>query len=295
MVGRRCISVFLCAFSYSGLQNPIDYKLPSDCYYGWKWKEIYPDLIDVTRFYCDDTDARCMCVYNLSSDWVYVVFRGTDSKQDLVVDFSVLKSEMRFLQDNGEGIDVHAGFRIQFNATIRFILNYLKKYPERKGVVCCGHSLGGALATICACYLKDEKHESNVKCINFGSPRTGNGRFAQEVNRLVEVERVVVGSDPVADIPTRLRWHHAGKKTLYSNYKRVKCVETDSWWNVIKIPNVMLLKDHGISKYVDSVSRDECEGNAPPKDAEQWTNEERLFIGLSIIMIYALFLILRKK
>ena len=45
------------------------------------------------------------------------------------------------------------------------------RQPSR--VICTGHSLGGALATLCAPWCAVEYPKADVRCITFGSPRVG--------------------------------------------------------------------------------------------------------------------------
>ncbi len=45
------------------------------------------------------------------------------------------------------------------------------RQPSR--VICTGHSLGGALATLCAPWCAIEYPKADVRCVTFGSPRVG--------------------------------------------------------------------------------------------------------------------------
>jgi predicted lipase len=56
----------------------------------------------------------------------------------------------------------------------------LKKLSEGSTptrVLCCGHSLGGALATLAATWASFEYPEADVRCVTLGSPRVGNPAF----------------------------------------------------------------------------------------------------------------------
>ena len=75
-----------------------------------------------------------------------------------------------------------AGFQQQLSAVLNAddvehnIGEALKKLsggrqPSR--VICTGHSLGGALATLCAPWCAIEYPKADVRCITFGSPRVG--------------------------------------------------------------------------------------------------------------------------
>lgn len=75
---------------------------------------------------------------------------------------------------------MHKGFREAEQKVIGGVLSAVKslqsKYPSYQ-VICTGHSLGAALATLTAFDLR-ANGVSNVKIFNYGSPRVGNTAFA---------------------------------------------------------------------------------------------------------------------
>ena len=81
-----------------------------------------------------------------------------------------------------------------------------------------GHSMGGALAIICAFFLACDKRSGvipkPVSCISFGSPRVGDINFMRAVrilekDRYLRYCRVVNDNDMVTTIPM-IQYHHAG-------------------------------------------------------------------------------------
>ena len=129
---------------------------------------------------------------------------------------------------------IHTGFSNNFlrvakkiDEVVKNFLNETKDAFLNKMIIFNGHSLGGALATICAGYLipkikqwgKDggikEKPES-FHLITFGSPRVGDKKFAQYINTTIEPGlniRVVYGDDIVTRIPPWLpvaEYYHSG-------------------------------------------------------------------------------------
>lgn len=93
----------------------------------------------------------------------------------------------------------------------RAVERLLVLYPEAQLVVC-GHSLGGALSTLCAFDLLG--HSAIVRAagpatlVNFAAPRMFNQAFqnvmtAQERAGALFAMRVVVGSDVIARVPPR--------------------------------------------------------------------------------------------
>ena len=94
-------------------------------------------------------------------------------------------------------------------------------------ILLCGHSLGGALATLCAFDLSKRIHHSDnttnnnsnnkkkknvdIAMYNFGSPRVGNKAFATEFNKAVpNAWRLVNRNDGVATIPRLMGYCHIG-------------------------------------------------------------------------------------
>lgn len=78
-----------------------------------------------------------------------------------------------------------------------------------------GHSLGGALATLCAYDLAARRHvyptPHHLALYNFGSPRVGNRAFAKEFNRLVpDAWRIVNRNDAVCSVPRLMGYCHVG-------------------------------------------------------------------------------------
>lgn len=69
------------------------------------------------------------------------------------------------------------------------------------------HSLGGALATLCAMEIVNSRRvpRLQLRMYNYGSPRVGNSAFAAKYNELVtDSFRLVNESDVVPSIPALL-------------------------------------------------------------------------------------------
>lgn len=131
---------------------------------------------------------------------IIVVFRGTEgfNVQDWVTNF---KREMVY--DGMTGGKLHLGFDQAFTSILNDMYNVL---AECQLPICVyGHSLGGALATIAAYYLK--------KCCGFnvahvgliGSPKVGDALFAAQFNKLLfrRTHNYVNCCDIVTRVPFR--------------------------------------------------------------------------------------------
>jgi len=144
-------------------------------------------------------------------DTVEVVFRGT-----------VLKSLKNWIDDidfapirpypSAKDAFVHSGFmsayetvRLAAKAAVIELITQIK--PSR--VVITGHSLGGALATLCATELAPLLPVP-VHVYNYGSPRVGNINFVNYFESLVEVVyRITYNTDLVPHLPeTFLGYQH---------------------------------------------------------------------------------------
>jgi predicted lipase len=71
-------------------------------------------------------------------------------------------------------------------------------------LLCCGHSLGGALATHFAFEFGSVFHDriAGIQLTTFGSPRVGNFSYVKRFERIVPAaHRFVVGADPGTSPP----------------------------------------------------------------------------------------------
>ena len=133
---------------------------------------------------------------------VTIVFRGTSSMKDWRYDFEILRRCVPWLGNTF----VHSGFLKQYNS-VRSKLHLL--CSDAKKVIVCGHSLGGALATICSLDMKLNKQIKHVSCLTLGSPRVGGPRFVSMFNDMIDKSyRFVCEKDPVTFTPLPLRFRH---------------------------------------------------------------------------------------
>jgi predicted lipase len=111
--------------------------------------------------------------------------------------------------DADEFAKVHRGFARAFWSVKTDIFRAVQ-HADR--LIIAGHSLGGALATLCADALVSFGHAEEIhRVITFGSPRVGNPGFAANYNTALDTktQRVVNAGDPVPHIPWLLgRYRH---------------------------------------------------------------------------------------
>lgn len=133
-----------------------------------------------------------------------VVFRGTQEAEDWVTDLQSFY---------WSSPPVHFGFQRSWDAVQKDVTGWLKATPAANGgVYLCGHSLGGAIATIAALDWTRQGGEVE-QVITFGSPRTGSWEFAERydsANLSEKTLRYTHDQDGICVIPPRLLfWHVA--------------------------------------------------------------------------------------
>ncbi|CAK8994608.1 Lipase (RDL) (Triacylglycerol lipase) (ROL), partial [Durusdinium trenchii] len=119
---------------------------------------------------------------------------------------------------------IHKGFLLAFNAVqleiLQVLAPFLEAHPEITKIVACGHSLGGALATLCGAFLGAAMPRKLVQVSTFGSPRVGNFLFKRHFDSLVSsCWRFVKVGDPITRTPiqapcTRIGYKHVGIEIL---------------------------------------------------------------------------------
>jgi triacylglycerol lipase len=124
-----------------------------------------------------------------------------------------------------------------------------------------GHSLGGAMAAICAGRCKLSYIKSNPRALyTFGSPRIGSGRYVNYVQ--MEAFRWVNNNDIVARVPPGwLGYRHKGQEIYLNAYGKVR---RHTGWQRVKDRWRGFLRglrdgrfdhfaDHSIGQYVDHI------------------------------------------
>lgn len=154
------------------------------------------DRTSGTYISCPDTDAQAFswCENRVQ----YIVFRGTSSIRDLMADFDIRRTKFH-------GAYVHKGFYTQYTSIAPEIKSTLS--PSAHTIVCTGHSLGGALATLAALDLAAPGKK--IVCCTFGSPRVGDDQMVQLFEQKVHTSfRVFHECDPIHMVPISHRFTH---------------------------------------------------------------------------------------
>ena len=133
---------------------------------------------------------------------IYVVWRGSESKKDFQNDASIDK--VPFIND---GEKVHIGFKYCWESVVGDTYDAIDTalenlQGETTDIVVCGHSLGGAVATLYAHSIKKHYPHYNIRCVTIGSPRVGNKTFKDNYDSYeIDTLRVVHNNDLVTHTP----------------------------------------------------------------------------------------------
>jgi len=187
---------------------------------------------------------------------IYVVWRGSESKKDFQNDASIDK--VPFLND---GEKVHIGFKYCWESVLGDTYDAIETALENlqgktKDIVVCGHSLGGAVATLYAHSIKKHYPEYNIKSVTIGSPRVGNKTFKENYDSYeIDTLRVVHNNDLVTHTPY-IRFYHVNYQLRLDNngnvLKRDKSLK--SLWLYLKaIFSGKNIKDHMGDGYMEAL------------------------------------------
>lgn len=168
--------------------------------------------VDVIRLDPQDTGQHAMLLYHRNV--ICVVFRGTSSQWDVRLDLTM--SAVAFFTINGTPAGkMHGGFVERFNLLKWILLHPLRRmvrnHPNAE-ILLTGHSLGGALAIMCAVWVH-ELFPDKLRICAFGCPRTGDRAFHDFCaqyhvlnSRCILVQAV---GDPITYLPYHFGvWYH---------------------------------------------------------------------------------------
>ena len=212
---------------------------------------IFKDIKEVPEFYSDST--TCAQAFSLVREGALVfVFRGTESLQDIIIDLDIRR--VPYL--NGPML-VHAGFLEQFDSLKLALVKTVEKYSGKvEKILCIGHSLGGALATLASGHLGSLYNEKlPVTCHTFGSPRVGNKAYVEWYSKQVAFYvRITNEKDPICQMPFSYRFHHVVDAVCIKDDLTVNIVEDTKWyWRLLRFKSNCCFPalPHTCDKYIE--------------------------------------------
>ena len=204
--------------------------------------------------FLDKDGAQCHIAWD--SDHMIIAFRGTEPDQmsDVKADLLAIKRKSKT-----EG-RVHLGFKLELRKLWVDLMKILNVHLGDKTLWICGHSLGGAMATLCASRLE----EKDPILYTYGSPKVGGKEFVAGLE--VDHWRFVNNNDAVPKVPLWLMGYRHHGHLQYINYGGMikKCTYWQRWkdgmrgrWRAIcKFQLFDGIYDHDILKgYSDRIKK----------------------------------------
>jgi triacylglycerol lipase len=187
---------------------------------------------------------------------VVLACRGTEITEwnDVRADANAMMSVLGALGN------VHSGFNREVDDLWPLLEEMLRDC--RQTVWFCGHSLGGAMATICAYRCKTSSITSNPQELHtFGSPRVGCKRYVRHAE--VKHYRWVHNNDVVTRVPpVWMGYRHGGNEIYLDRYGRIRKLtgilrSRDRWRGLVGGLlkwKVDWLADHSIGQYTQHIA-----------------------------------------
>jgi len=212
-----------------------------------------------TTYYNNDGSQA----YSFANDGdIVIAFRGTEPNE-----WNDIKADMDASKALAETVGhVHRGFKKEVDDLWPQLEKMLvtNKQNLAKKLWFTGHSLGGAMASICAgrCLLSHIDTQPE-QVHTFGSPRVGTKRYINHAK--VDYYRWVNNNDIVPRSPPAwLGYRHAGEEVYLDSDGRVKKLNAverraDMWKGLVsgfKRRQIDYFSDHLIDRYVESIHRE---------------------------------------
>ena len=130
-------------------------------------------------------------------------------------------------KDPDDKVRVHKGFSEQYNAVRNdlwaVVQLRIEEFPDTSEILITGHSLGGALTTMCALDFRlrqsqgqfgGRSEEIKISAYPLAAPRTGNSKFRELFTANVATcDRLVLEKDWIPSMPPKkFGYQHVGRK-----------------------------------------------------------------------------------
>lgn len=182
----------------------------------------------------EGTDTQALVVDCM--DRIIISFKGTTSMKNLRTSLHMSHERLaNVVRINMNGEDestrlkglfgsrytkgkIHKGFAVAYMSVAKGVMLEVQKLRDvkKRPVFLTGHSLGGALATICSLdlWFKLDISRREIFVSTFGSPRVGNYEFSEVYREVIPLHwRIVVDPDMIAKLPN-VGYTHVGKKVV---------------------------------------------------------------------------------
>lgn len=229
-------------------------ELSNLVYWGEDEVKRIADHIGLSIAHYIDRDGAQAYIFETEEDAI-VACRGTEGS-----DWNDIKADLKALLVIAETIGkVHSGFKKEADDLWPDLEKLLAS--NKKTLWFTGHSLGGAIAQICAGRCKVSKIESNPRAVfSYGSPRVGNKRYINHVP--VPHTRWVNNNDIVTRVPPPfVGYRHNGVEFYIdgngdirdrSGFSRVKD-RTKAFWSGLRKGRIDPVQDHLMPEYIGAI------------------------------------------
>ena len=220
----------------------------------------------------DQTDTQLAILEDPSELETVIVFRGSQNNRDWETNFQITTQEQNWTQqkekafraemkevadavtDNGNliypkeygepsrPVKMHTGF-IKAYLSVRDQIHTHVQESKTTQYRITGHSLGGAIAALCAVDLQyNFGQKIAIEVYTFGAPRVGNDAFCESYNqRVPDTWRVVHGWDTVTGLPAP--WQG------YRHVEKIVKLARKFTWKII----TGSFEDHKLSGYIAAI------------------------------------------
>ena len=176
-------------------------------------QQANPDQQRLANHMVSESSIFGLVAWDQAAQTAIVAIRGTQNLQDWVNDLEALLLPYAPFPDAGT---VHMGFLVVYQHIRGSIASLLRACAGVKRVIVTGHSLGGALAVLCAFdVLKNLGLGLVPEAHTFAGPRVASPHFAGQFDALVPIcRRVVNFLDVVPQVPLPPLYQHVGEEIL---------------------------------------------------------------------------------
>ena len=183
-----------------------------------------------------------------------IVCRGTEPNQ-----WNDIKADANAWTVVSEVGRVHSGFHTEVNELWPLLEQQVKE--NQRPMWFSGHSLGGAMAAVCAVRCKISPIPSNPQAIfSFGAPRVGDRSYTSFLK--VKHYRWVNNNDIVPRVPPRwLGYRHMGQEIYINRRGRISSLRSwfrvrDRFWGLLgslRLRKLDYFSDHSMVDYIKYV------------------------------------------
>ena len=137
-------------------------------------------------------------------DYTVIAFRGTEPTQ-----FGDILADVKAWPAHAETVGhVHGGFKTELDKLWPAMTKWLGKSIATRKFVICGHSLGAAMATICATRI--HLVNKDISLYTYGCPRVGTKEWGEQFSDIANF-RFVNNNDIVPHVPPFGYYEHIGE------------------------------------------------------------------------------------